>query len=86
MDVRTFQYPGAGGILLSDDVGGFLEPWYEYLPYESGSVESVLYVLDRLRTSIDGDLIRRNAIQHVQESHSATARVGQALAAVGLAL
>lgn len=86
VDVRTFMYPGAGGILLSDDVGGFLEPWAHYVPYRSHSSESVAESL----TEIDRrgpewrQRLRREAFGYVQSKHSAIARVQQALSVVGL--
>lgn len=86
LDVRVFQYPGAGGVLLHDDVGGLLEPGEHYWPYESGSVNSVLEALHQaIHPSGLGD-VRHFAFHYVQEHHSATARVRQALGAVGLAL
>jgi hypothetical protein len=90
LDVRTFQYPGAGGILLSDDVGGFLEPWVHYLPYESGDLDSILRLMELVTDppwiEDNGAALRHNAAHHVQTHHSATARVRQALLAVGLTL
>jgi len=92
LDVRTFQYPGAGGVLLSDDVDGYLEPGYHYVAYESGSVDSVMKALEealeigRLDRLVMSWGLRRRAFDDVQQSHSATARVREALAAVGLAL
>lgn len=85
LDVRVFQYPGAGGVLLHDDVGGYLEPDAHYVPYESGSLESVERGLAVLRDH-DTTRLRQRAFQHVQARHSATARIGQALEAVGLRL
>jgi hypothetical protein len=88
LDVRVFQYPGAGGILLHDDVGGFLEPFDHYIPYLSGKPESVLEGLEwpKRKGGIAGQLLRYRAFQHVQEHHSASARVREALEAVGLVL
>ena len=88
LDVRVFQYPGAGGLLIHDDVGGMLEPWRHYIPYKSGSVESVLEVLTQLESDQVGirPLIRKTAFEYVQANHSATARVRQALRAVDLVL
>ena len=88
VDVRVFQYPGAGGILLHDDVGGFLDPAEHYVPYERGSAASVLAQLEAILDQpdeLDAGL-RAAAFAHVQAGHSATARVRQALAAAGLTL
>lgn len=84
LDVRTFLHPGAGGVLLIDDVGGFLEPWVHYVPYQSDNRDSVLDALAIAKKA--GPAIRAAAFTFVQEHHSATARVRQALAAVGLTL
>jgi hypothetical protein len=90
LDVRTFQYPGAGGVLLSDDVGGFLTPEIHYLPYDgtgglADRVDAILTLLDYSKPEDRGPL-RADAFAHVQAHHSATARVRQALTAVGLTL
>jgi hypothetical protein len=88
IDVRVFQYPGAGGILLHDDVGGMLEPNVHYLPYVSGNLDSVIEALEALwkMPEHEQDALRVRAFTHVQEKHSATARVRQALGVVGLTL
>lgn len=88
LDVRTFQYPGAGGILLTDDTGGFLTPDEHYIAYQSGRHDSVLAALERLCSwePIDRTALRVRAHKHVQNRHSATARVRQALDAVGITL
>jgi glycosyl transferase family 1 len=88
LDVRTFQYPGAGGVLLHDDVGGHLTPWEHYVPYTSGSADSILESLALLEqhTAAAKLRLRLRAFTHVQQQHSATARVRQALATVGLVL
>lgn len=88
LDVRVFQYPGAGGILLHDDVGGFLEAGVHYIPYTAGSVESVIDTcLGVIHDAANcADTIRKQAFHFVQKNHSATARVGQALDHVGLTL
>ncbi|HEX4460415.1 MAG TPA: glycosyltransferase [Polyangia bacterium] len=87
VDTRVFQYPGAGGILLHDDVQGYLEPWVHYVPYESGSADSIVDALARLRALTDGRRweIRRRAFARVQERHSSVARVSQVLARLGIA-
>jgi glycosyl transferase family 1 len=86
-DTRVFQYPGAGGILLHDDVQGYLEPWVHFVPYESGSADSVVDALARLRRMPDTDraVLRARAFLHVQEHHSSVARVRQVLGALELA-
>lgn len=89
LDVRVFQYPGAGGVLLHDDVGGFLEDGTHYMSYHSGDVMSVLNAVSWLkgvRMQHGENPIRDHAFRHVQAHHSATARVREALAAVGLVL
>lgn len=87
VDTRVFQYPGAGGILLHDDVQGYLEPWTHFVPYESGSVDGVVDALERLRALNDGSRLelRRRAFAHVQERHSSVARVRQVLAHLEIA-
>ncbi len=86
VDTRVFQYPGAGGILLHDDVQGFLEPWAHYVPYESGSAESVVEALQKLRLLTDGErmALRNRAFTFVQARHSSVARVRQVFAELGL--
>lgn len=90
LDVRVFQYPGAGAILLHDDVGGFLEPGVHYMA-SGGSADAVVKTLDWLgQDTLEHRQhrvkMRLAAFAHVQANHSATARVRQALAAVGLTL
>ncbi len=94
VDNRVFQYPGAGAILLHDDVpeGTGMEPWTgemgrgHYVPYESDSVASILDALARLRAASSGDrtALRWRAFQHGQKHHSYTARVKQVLGALKL--
>lgn len=89
LDVRVMQYPGAGGVLLSDDVGDLLEPWQHYIPYESRVVDSVLAGLDKILGDEilgRGRLLRLDAFEFVQAHHSATVRVREALTHVGLTL
>lgn len=80
-DTRVFQYSGAGGILVHDDVQGYLEPWVHFVPYKSGDADSVVESLARLRavTEAQRRTIRRQAFSHVQEHHSSVARVKQVL-------
>jgi len=86
VDTRVFQYPGAGGILLHDDVAGYLEPWVHYVPYRSGNVESVLEALARLKALplVERHAIRDRAFRFVQEKHSTVARVREVLKTLGL--
>jgi len=86
VDTRVFQYPGAGGILLHDDVAGYLEPWVHFVPYQSGIPESVLDALGRLRAMQATGVyaIRKWAFAYVQDKHSSIARVAQVLAALEL--
>ena len=85
-DTRCFQYPGAGAILLHDDAQGYLEPWEHFVPYESGSAESVITAMKQLWSlgEVERLAIRRRAFDHVQLKHSSVARVRQVL--VGLDL
>lgn len=87
VDTRVFQYPGAGAILLHDDAGGYLEPWEHFVPYQSGSAESVAEAMRRIRgmSGQERRALRERAFSFVQERHSGVARVKQVLAALGLA-
>ncbi len=86
LDVRVFQYPGAGAVLLHDDVGEMLKPNAHYIPYASGDVDSILAALDLVTSMSDQaqNDFRWLAFNYTQAMHSASARVKQALAAVGL--
>lgn len=86
VDTRVFQYPGAGAILLHDDVGGYLEPWQHFVPYETGSAESIVDALRRLRAMPEADrrAIRERAFAFVQCHHGSVARVAQVLRALEL--
>lgn len=90
LDVRVFQYPGAGGILLHDDVQGWLQAGEHYLSYRAGDVDDILNAVEDVagKEPMAGlwSTLRHRAFIYVQEHHSATARVRQALAAVGLTL
>ena len=77
VDVRVFQYPGAGGVLLHDDVGGYLAPGQHYLPYESGNVDSIIDAVEM--AAAFGPRIRREAFAFVQQHHSAVSRVREVL-------
>jgi len=87
VDTRVFQYSGAGGILLHDDVQGYLEPWTHFVPYQSNSAESVSEAIARLSTLSDSGKmsIRQRAFAHVQAHHSSRARVRQVLAQLEMA-
>jgi len=87
VDTRVFQYPGAGGILLHDDVQGYLEPWEHFVPYVSGSAESIVDALARLGKLSETDRVRlrSRAFSHVQQHHSSLARVRQVFDALGVA-
>jgi spore maturation protein CgeB len=87
LDVRVFQYTGAGAVLIHDDVGGFLEPWVHYCPYSSGSVESVSDALDWISLKPEESRkMRQRAFDYVQRNHSAEVRVKEALRSVRLEL
>jgi hypothetical protein len=84
VDVRVFQYPGAGGVLLHDDVGGFLDAReHHYVPIparpERADIEDAIR-----RAELDGPLIRRAAFAYVQTNHSSVNRVREALSAAGV--
>jgi hypothetical protein len=87
VDTRVFQYPGAGGILVHDDVAGFLEPWVHYVPYKSGDASSVAEALAVLKSkpAAERRAMRERTFAHVQEKHSSVARVKQVLRLLGLA-
>lgn len=81
VDTRCFSYPGAGGILLHDDVQGYLDPWKHFVPYKSGDASSVAESLLKLRAmpEVERRTIRVQAFAFVQEHHSSVARVKQVL-------
>lgn len=82
LDVRIFQYPGAGGVLLHDDAAEVLEPYKHYIPYKGQDLESALEALGRAKT--EGEKIRQAGFVFVQREHSSVPRVRQALLAVGI--
>ena len=86
LDVRVWQYPGAGGVLLHDDCGGYLVPWEHFAPYRSGDADSVCEALDRLRAMPERDrrALRERAFRFVQQNHNSIARVQQVLATLEL--
>jgi hypothetical protein len=81
VDTRVWQYAGAGGILVHDDVQGHLEPWNHYVPYKSGSADSVVEALARFRKMTPSwqHTMRQRAFDYVQQHHSSVARVTQVL-------
>jgi hypothetical protein len=76
-DVRVFQYPGAGGVLLHDDADEWLEPMEHYIPYESGNVDSIIEAAILAREI--GPYIRKTAFEYVQSYHTCVDRVIQVL-------
>ncbi|MEK7705633.1 MAG: glycosyltransferase [Myxococcota bacterium] len=80
IDTRVFQYPGAGGLLIHDGAGEFLEPNVHYLRYDRDNpVESIISLVERAATA--GVVIRENAFAHVQRHHTWIQRVEVALRA-----
>lgn len=68
IDTRVFSIPGAGGVLIHDDVGGILEPDVHYLPCERYNADSVVEAYKRALEK--GTEIRRNAFEFVQAHHT----------------
>lgn len=81
VDTRVFQYPGAGGILIHDDVAGYLEPGVHFLSYPSGDADGVVGALRKLRamTAAERRAMRERAFAFVQQHHSSVARVAEVL-------
>lgn len=86
IDTRVFQYISAGAILFHDDVGGYFEPWVHYIPYESGSAESIAENLDIICKMNDSDRmrIRQNGFDFGQKNHSSVVRCAQVLKTLSL--
>lgn len=82
-DVRVFQYPGAGAVLLHDDVQGYLTPMEHYIPIPRCAPAEVIVEALALAKET-GPMIRSQAFAHVQNKHSSVSRVRQALREVGL--
>ena len=85
LDVRLFQYPGAGGVLLYDDVeraSTYLEPFEHFIPYVRHDVASILDAVT-IAQSV-GEEMRVRAFAHVQQHHNSVRRVEQALKEIGL--
>lgn len=85
IDTRVFQYPGAGAILLHDDVGGLLEPNVHYISHE-GTSSSIIETVERLKRTPKAERmkIRLQAFDYVQKHHSWIARVRQVLKEISL--
>lgn len=86
LDVRLFQYPGAGGVLLYDDVdraSEFLVSYEHFIPYVKDDSDSVMQAVEF--THRLGLSWRQKAFRHVQSEHSSVPRIRQALREVGLA-
>lgn len=80
IDTRAFQYPGAGGVLIHDDAGDFLEPDVHYLRFDrDGGAESVTQCVERAKK--EGPGIRERAFRHIQHHHTWIQRVDVALQA-----
>jgi hypothetical protein len=80
IDTRVFQYPGAGGVLIHDDAGEFLEPDVHYLRFDRTDAHaSVLRCVARAKA--EGPALRERAFRHVQRHHTWVQRVEVALAA-----
>ena len=80
IDTRVFQYPGAGGVLVHDDVGDFLVPDVHYLKFDrTNALDSIIRCVERAR--IEGIPIRERAFAHVQNNHTWVNRCEEALAA-----
>ena len=81
IDTRVFQYPGAGGVLLHDDVAEDftgMEDGVHYVKVDRYSVDSILRGLEKAKKM--GPVIRANAFAYMQRFHTWDQRVRQALA------
>ncbi len=82
IDTRVFQYAGAGGVLLHDDVGTLhgepvLIPHKHYIPVKRYDVDSILGGLMEARRR--GPEIREAAFTWVQSRHTWVHRVQEVL-------
>lgn len=77
VDTRVFSVPGAGGVLIHDDVGGVLEPHEHYIPCRRYNVDSVLEALATAREY--GDSIRSKGFDFIQSRHTYKHRCQQVL-------
>jgi hypothetical protein len=84
VDTRVFQYPGAGGVLIHDDVGEFLVPGIHFVPFARGggdaeaTARSIVAALEKVG-HVEAEL-RARAFAHIQAHHTWRHRVEQALA------
>lgn len=88
VDTRVFQYPGAGGVLIHDDAGEFLEPGVHYAHFNRASsvdmtAEHVAIAYETVCKD-EGDM-RQRAFEHIQQNHTWRHRVDQALEILGVA-
>ncbi len=80
IDTRVFQYPGAGGVLIHDNAGAFLEADVHYLQFDrNNAVDSICRSVERAQK--EGPALRERAFRHVQAHHTWVQRVEVALAA-----
>jgi len=84
IDTRVFQYPGAGGILLHDDVHPEvtgLIPDQHYIHVPRYDVEAITEAVARLRAlpSRDQYALRQRAFNHIQAFHTYLNRVRRVL-------
>lgn len=84
VDTRVFQWPGAGGVLVHDDAGEFLEAEKHYFKFDRGlspwqTAESVIRCVEWAKT--EGKVVRERAFRYIQANHTWVQRVEQALAA-----
>lgn len=82
-DVRVYQYPGAGGVLIHDDAAKVLTPYKHFVPYKKGDVDTIVKAVETAKR--DGNKIRQAAFEFIQEHHSSTARVTEVLKRLKLA-
>jgi len=80
IDTRVFQWAGAGGVLIHDDVGGILQPDEHYLKFRSEhGVDGVISCVEKARDPEMTRGMRARAFAHVQKHHTWINRVDQAL-------
>jgi hypothetical protein len=82
VDTRVFQYPGAGGVLIHDDVAEFLVPGVHFVPYERGAdaastAQAIMLALEKVG-HVEAEL-RARAFGHIQAHHTWRHRVEAAL-------
>lgn len=81
-DVRVFQYPGAGGVLIHDHAEHWLTPHEHYIPYTKGNIDSIKLAVEESKKY--GSFIRKSAFEFVQKNHSSTVRCLEVLTRLGL--